>query len=187
MRKIAAYLLMSLDGVIESPDRFVREDQFDDVVDVLTETIADQDAILLGRTMFEEWSEFWPESDVEPFAPFINGHPKYVVSRSLKSVDSWDNSFLVGEAVADRLAELKAQPGGTIGVHGSVSLVNSLLTDGLLDELRLLIFPTLAGTGRRLFEGGAPPVPLDLTKSRTTPRGLNHLVFACPTNSPGNR
>ena len=186
MRTIAAYLLMSLDGVVESPDRFVREDQFDDVVDVLSETIADQDAILLGPAMFEEWSQFSPGSDMEPFAPFINGHPKYVVSHTLDSVDSWDSSVLFGEPLADRLAELKAQPGGTIGVHGSISLVNSLLADGLLDELRLLVFPTLAGTGRRLFESGDAPVPLELKRSTTTPLGLNHLVFDCPTRSAGS-
>ena len=120
---------------------------------------------------------------MEPFAPFINGHPKYVVSRALDSVDSWDNSVLLGEPLADRLAELKAQPGGTIGVHGSIALVNSLLTDGLLDELRLLVFPTLAGTGRRLFEGGESPVPLELKRSKTTSHGLNHLVLGCPTRT----
>ena len=123
------------------------EDEFDDVVDVLGETIADEDAILLGRAMFEEWSQFWPESDMEPFALFINGHPKYVVSHTLDSVDSWDNSILLGEPLAGRLADLKAQPGGTIGVHGSISLVNSLLADGLLDELRLLVFPVWPAVG----------------------------------------
>ena len=97
----------------------MREDQFDDVVDVLGETIADQDAILLGRAMFEERSQFWPGSDMEPFAPFINCHPKYVVSHTLHSFAAWDNSILLGEPLAGRLADLKAQPGGTIGCTGS--------------------------------------------------------------------
>ena len=95
MRKISAYLLMSLDGVVEAPDTFVRDGLYDDMIDVLRETIAEQDAILLGRTMFEEWSEFWPTADHEPFASFINEHPKYVVSSTLRSVDAWPNSSLI--------------------------------------------------------------------------------------------
>ena len=104
MRKISAYLLMSLDGVVEAPDTFVRDGLYDDMIDVLRETIAEQDAILLGRKMFEEWSEFWPTADLEPFASFINEHPKYVVSNTLRSVDAWPHSTLIDGDVADQLA-----------------------------------------------------------------------------------
>jgi dihydrofolate reductase len=141
MRKISAYLLMSLDGVVEAPDTFVRDGLFDDSIDVLRETIAEQDAVLLGRKMFEEWSEFWPTADLEPFASFINQHPKYVVSSTLRSVDAWPNSSLIDGNITDRLTALKRQDGDTIGVHGSITLVNSLLSAGLLDELRLTVFP----------------------------------------------
>jgi dihydrofolate reductase len=177
--KISAYLLMSLDGVVEAPDRFVRDDMYEDVIDVLRETIAEQDAILLGRTMFEEWSEYWPTSDQEPFASFINEHPKYVVSSTLRSVDAWANSSLIDGDVADQLTALKRQTGNTIGVHGSITLVNSLLAAGLLDELRLTIFPALAGTGRRLFENGEHVRQLRSGASRSTPSGLQYLVYDC--------
>ena len=177
MRKISAYLLMSLDGVVEAPDTFVRDGLFDDSIDVLRETIADQDATLLGRTMFEEWSEFWPTADIEPFASFINDHPKYVVSSTLRSVDAWPNSSLIDGNITAQLTALKRQDGNTIGVHGSITLVNSLLSAGLLDELRLTVFPALAGRGRRLFEDGEPVQQLTARSSRTTANGLQSLVY----------
>ena len=177
MRKISAYLLMSLDGVVEAPDTFVRDGLYDDMIDVLRETIAEQDAILLGRTMFEEWSEFWPTADHEPFASFINEHPKYVVSTTLRSVDAWPNSTLITGDVADQLAALRRQDGKTIGVHGSITLVNSLLSDGLLDELRLTVLPAVAGRGRRLFENGESVRQLTAQSSRTTTNGLQYLVY----------
>jgi dihydrofolate reductase len=180
MRKVSAYLLMSLDGVVEAPESFVREDSYDDVVDVLRETIAEQDAIVLGRKMFVEWSEYWPTADHEPFATFINEHPKYVASSTLRSVDTWANSSLIDGDLADQLTVLKSQPGNTIGVHGSITLVNSLLSAGLLDELRLTVFPALAGRGRRLFENGEHVQQLTSRSSRTTPKGLQYLVYERP-------
>jgi dihydrofolate reductase len=180
MRKVSAYLLMSLDGVVEAPDSFVRDDLYDDLVDVLRETIAEQDAILLGRTMFEEWSEYWPTADHEPFASFINEHPKYVVSSTLRSVDTWANSSLIDGDLVDQLTALKSQSGNTIGVHGSITLVNSLLSAGLLDELRLTVFPALAGSGRRLFENGEHVQQLTARSSRATPKGLQYLVYERP-------
>jgi dihydrofolate reductase len=177
MRKISAYLLMSLDGVVEAPDTFVREGLYDDIIDVLRETIAEQDAILLGRKMFEEWSEFWPTADHEPFASFINEHPKYVVSSTLRSVDAWPNSSIVDGDVAAQLTALKRQDGNTIGVHGSITLVTWLLSAGLLDEIRVTVFPALAGRGRRLFEDGEPVQQLTTRSSRTTANGLQHLVY----------
>lgn len=180
MRKISAYLLMSLDGVVEAPDTFVRDGLYDDIIDVLRETIAEQDAILLGRKMFEEWSEFWPTADIEPFAGFINEHPKYVVSSTLRSVEAWPNSSLIDRDLAGQLAALKRQDGDTIGVHGSITLVNSLLSAGLLDELRLTVFPALAGRGRRLFGDGERVQQLTARSSRTTANGLQYLVYERP-------
>ena len=180
MRKVSAYLLMSLDGVVEAPESFVRDDLYEDIIDSLRETIAEQDTILLGRTMFEEWSEYWPTSEQEPFASFINEHPKYVVSSTLRSVDAWPNSSLIGSDPAAPIAALKRQDGNTIGVHGSITLVNSLLAAGLLDELRLTVFPALAGRGRRLFENGESVQQLSSRYSRTTPNGVQYLVYDCP-------
>lgn len=176
MRKLTSFLFMSLDGVVEAPDRFVRVDVFKDIIDLIGETIAEQDAILLGRKMYEEWSSYWPNSKIEPFATFINTHPKYVVSRSLGDLH-WRHSTLIDDELDDRIAELKAQPGKTIGVHGSISLVQSLLVAGMLDELRFIQFPAVAGQGRRLLDQGGGPFQMDLQSSRRTPSGLQYLVL----------
>jgi dihydrofolate reductase len=177
MRKLTSYLLMSLDGIVEAPNKFVRREAFGDIVELLRETVSEQDAVLMGRKTYAEWSGFWPDSTIEPFATFINNVPKFVVSGTLREVH-WRNSTLVGDDLAAAVADLKARPGKTIGVHGSLALVQSLLLAGALDELRVVQFPVAAGSGRRLLEHGGPPVQLDLKSSRATPAGLQFSVYA---------
>ena len=176
MRKLTSFLFISLDGVVEAPETFVRADVFKDLVGLIRETIAQQDTILLGRKMYEEWSNYWPESKIEPFATFINTHPKYVVSRMPGDLH-WAHSTRIGDKLNERIAELKAQPGGTIGVHGSITLVQSLLAAGLLDELRFVQFPVVAGQGRRLLDQSGGPFQMDLQSARRTPSGLQYLVL----------
>ena len=176
MRKLTSFLFISLDGVVEAPNKFVRDDVFKDIIALIGETVAEQDTILLGRKMYEEWSTYWPNSKIEPFASFINNHPKYVVSGTLGELH-WRHSSLIRENLGENISELKCQAGKTIGVHGSISLVQSLLIAGLLDELRFIQFPVVAGQGRRLMEHGGGPLQLDLQSSRRTPSGLQYLVF----------
>ncbi len=176
MRKLTSFLFISLDGVVESPNTFVRPTVFDDIIELIRETIAEQDTILLGRKMYQEWSQYWPESKIEPFASFINNHPEVVVSSTLSNLE-WAHSTLLGGDLAGAIARLKTQPGQTIGVHGSISLVQSLLLAGLLDELRFIQFPAIAGHGRRLLDQPGTARQLDLQYSRTTPTGLQYLVY----------
>lgn len=177
MRKLISHLFISLDGVVEAPDTFVRPDLYADFPELIQDTIAEQDAVLLGRKMYQEWSQFWPNSKIEPFASFINNNPKYVVSSTLRNLE-WRHSTLLGGDLPKAIGELKAQPGKTIGVHGSVSLVQSLLLAGLLDELRFIQVPAIAGHGRRLLDHQGAAIQLDLKYSRTTPTGLQYLVYA---------
>jgi dihydrofolate reductase len=115
----------------------------------------------------------WPTSTDEPFASWINRTPKYVASSTLHSVEEWPNSTLIKGSVADFLARLRQQEGGTIGTAGSPSLVRSLLDQGLLDELTLLIHPVVAGGGRkRLFAHDAPLTKLELIESQPTSSGV---------------
>ena len=86
MRKLTSFLFISLDGVVESPNTFVRPNVFDDISELIRETIAEQDTILLGRKMYQEWSQYWPGSKIEPFASFINNYPKFVVSSTLRDL-----------------------------------------------------------------------------------------------------
>lgn len=153
MRPVVLYTLLSLDGEAESPDRFVL-DWDDRMDDHLGEMIADQDAALLGRQMYDEWSVHWPPSDMEPFASFINGVTKYVFSANPLTRD-WTNSVAITEPAETYVAELKQSEGGSIGIHGSLTLATSLLRARLVDELRLVVAPTTTGEGRRLFDGVA--------------------------------
>lgn len=174
VRKVVAYELLSLDGCAEEPSEFIAD--FDDVMEEnLGRVIADQDVVLLGRRTYDEWASFWPSSDIEPFASFINSVQKYVVT-STKPVASWANTTVIGDGLSDTLAALKQQAGADIGVHGSVSLMQSLLADGLVDELRLVVSPVLHGRGRKLFDGGLS-TRLTLTRCVTSPSGCLLLDY----------
>lgn len=168
MRKVVAYHFVSLDGVAEDPRRFVTGG--DDLVDVNgAELIATQDAVILGRTSYEEWAQFWPESDVEPFATFINSVTKYVAT-STPLTPAWANSIAIEGELSEFVASLKDQPGGDIGVHASISVVRHLLNAGLIDQLGLAVAPSVARTGRRLLDD-VGPVRFSLSRATATPSG----------------
>jgi dihydrofolate reductase len=183
MRKTVAGVLMSLDGVVESPEKWqVR--YFDDEMGELIDTAATQaDAMLLGRHTYEEFAAFWPTqgSDV-PLADYMNGTPKYVVSTTLSELD-WPNSTLVDGDIAETVDALKRQPGKNIQIYGSPTLVRSLLRDGLLDELDLLVHPIVVGGGQRLFENGGYGTELRLADSRTLGTGVLALTYVPATGA----
>ncbi|MFZ0383858.1 MAG: dihydrofolate reductase family protein [Solirubrobacteraceae bacterium] len=174
MRKVVAYELLSLDGVAEQPQEFVTD--FDEVMrENLGRVIAAQDAVLLGRRTYDDWAGFWPTSDIEPFASFINGVEKFVVT-STPPDHEWEQTTVVEGSLADFVAELKRQNGGDIGVHGSISVTQSLLEASLVDELRLVIAPAVHIHGRKLFDGGSA-TRLSLTRSITSPTGYLLLDY----------
>jgi dihydrofolate reductase len=171
MRKVVAYELVSLDGVAEAPETFI--ETWDEVMDAnLAAVIASQDAVLLGRRSHDEWADYWPTSDVEPFATFINGVAKHVVTSSPLEHD-WPGATRAEGDLGDLVRDLQAQPGGDIGVHASISLTQGLLAAGLVDELRLVVAPVVVGSGRRLLEG-LPALRLDTVRTVQTPSG--HLL-----------
>ena len=168
MRKIVAYELLSLDGVAEEPDKFFTD--WDDAMEAnLAAVIAAQDAVILGRRSYNEWSGFWPSSDIEPFATFINGVTKYVAT-STPLDRGWANSTAVDGRLVEFVQELKNQPGRDIGVHASISVVQTLLAADVVDELRLVIAPKIVDSGRRLLEG-LPPIRLESIRTATSPSG----------------
>jgi dihydrofolate reductase len=171
MRKVTAGLFSSIDGVVEAPDEW--QPAFDEEMGaVLSRTLEEQDAVLLGRVTYTEWAGYWPASTDEPFASYINSTQKYVASSTLESVGQWPNSTLIKGPVADFLAELRQQDGGTIGTAGSPSLVRSLIEQGLLDELTLMISPVVAGGGRkRLFADDAALTRFELAHAQPTSSG----------------
>lgn len=169
MRKLVSYMLLSADGVAEAPDTFLLD--FDDELEEhLAAVIGTQDAVLLGRRMHDEWAEFWPASDIEPFATFINTTQKFVATSSPLPAQ-WTKATAITGSVPEFVRELKAQSGGDIGVHGSIELTRSLFELGLVDELRLVIAPAVAGAGRRLFGDGQGVRRLELLRGGSTSSG----------------
>ncbi len=176
MRKIVSGLFIALDGVVEAPNKW--QEHFDeDMGQALTEQLASQDAVLLGRVTYEEWASYWPTATDEPFASFINNAPKYVASNTLNSVEEWKNSTLLKGNLSEELAKLKQQPGKVIGVAGSPGLVHSLLQLDLLDELILLVHPVVAGSGKRLFKDGDPLKRMKLVATKATRTGTVILTY----------
>jgi dihydrofolate reductase len=171
VRKVVVYELLSLDGVAEDPDSFLTG--WDDAMDAnLAAVIAAQDAVILGRRSYEEWAEFWPGSTIQPFAAFINGVAKFVAT-SAPLQRQWAHASAVDGGLADFVGDLKARPGGDIGVHASISVAQALLAADVVDELRLVIAPRIAGRGRRLLDG-LPSIQLESMRSSTSPSG--HLL-----------
>jgi len=168
MRKVVLYELLSLDGVAEGPDKFFID--WDEAMDAnLAAAIGTQDAVILGRRSYDEWSEFWPRSEIEPFATFINGVAKYVAS-STPLGRQWHNATAIEGGLVEFVQDLKNSSGGDIGVHASISVAQALLAADAIDEVRLVVAPAIVGRGRRLLDG-LPPVRLEPLRSATSPRG----------------
>ena len=180
MRKVVVYELLSLDGVAEDPDRFITN--WDEAMDAnLAAVIATQDAVILGRRSYLEWAEFWPVSDIQPFATFINGVAKYVAS-SAPLDRSWPNATLIDGGLVDFVRDLKGRSGGDVGVHASISVAQTLLAAGVVDELRLVIAPAIASSGRRLLDG-LPQSRLESVRSAVSSTGYL-LVDYRPLGNP---
>jgi len=185
MRKVVLYTLTSLDGAVDHPGRYFPATDptvagapvFDPVMtEMEARLIRDQDAVLLGRNMYDEWSGYWPTSDEQPFADFINSVKKYVVT-STPLTTAWGDAEAVSGPIADVVRDLKARPGRDIGVHGSIELAQSLLAAGLVDELHLAVGPVLDPTGRRVFERLDDSRRLELLSATPTPSGSVWLAY----------
>jgi dihydrofolate reductase len=171
LRKVVAYELLSLDAVAEDPDRFITD--WDEAMDAnLAAVIAAQDAVILGRRSYDEWAAFWPGSEIQPFATFINRVTKYLAT-SAPPDQEWANTTVIDDGLVDFVRDLKNRPGGDIGVHASISVAQALLAADVVDELRLVIAPRIAGGGRRLLDG-LPSIQLEAIRSVTSPTG--HLL-----------
>jgi dihydrofolate reductase len=179
MGRIVSNFFVSLDGVVESPNLW-HFPYFDDAMgEVVGSGMATTKAWLMGRRLYDEWSEFWPQQGPEvPFSGFINGVPKYVVSSSLTD-PSWSGTTVVPGDVA-AVQRVKDSVDGDIGMSGSATTVRWLLANGLLDELALLVHPIVVGHGQRLYES-ADTAPLALVHQSTLPTGVLHLRYAPAT------
>ena len=179
MRKIKSNFFISLDGVVEAPDKW-HFPYFDDEMGAAVGAgFATTDAMLMGRVLYDEWAAYWPDHADQPFGDVMNSMKKYVISDSLQGAE-WQNTEVVsGADAAEKLADLKAQDGGDISMSGSATTVRWLLREGLLDELNLLVHPIVVGDGlARLFPPDEPSVPLVLLSAQTFKSGVLNLSYA---------
>ncbi len=175
MKKIAAGLSITLDGVVDGEDKWVGPYYSPEFGETIRELMAAGDTLLLGRVTYEYFAgAFGGQSG--PEAEYLNNVPKVVVSRTLDSAD-WQNSTLISDNLADEIAKLKQQPGTKINISGSITLVQWLLRERLVDELHLIVFPTAVGTGRHLFGDLSDQLAFTLSNVKTLPNGVLHLVY----------
>ena len=184
MGRIVATEFISLDGVVEDPGgsesfkhggwsfEISRGDEGDKFK--LDETMS-SDALLLGRVTYEGFAEAWPSREGE-FADKFNTMPKYVVSSTLARPE-WNNTTVLEGDLAEEVAQLKERHDGDIVVHGSARLVQALLDQDLVDELRLMVFPVVLGSGKRLFGATSDKKPLRLADSKVVGDGVTVLTY----------
>jgi dihydrofolate reductase len=175
MRRLNAWLFVTLDGVIEAPEKWVIAD--DEMFGAMEVDYANSDALLLGRRTYETFAASWPQRGSEVAnADWMNNTRKYVASTTLES-PQWNNSTVIEGDVSEAVARLKQEDGKDIMVNGSGALVRTLLRDDLLDELRLFVHPVVVGSGIRLFDGESDPVELALTDSHAYDNGVVSLTY----------
>ena len=187
MPKIVVYTLVSLDGATEDPNRYFPETGdkhgapvFDEELARLEgEMLARQAAVLLGRRTYDQWSRYWPTSDEQPFADFINAVPKYVLTSTPLPGD-WANAQSISGPLTEVVADVKARTDADIGVHASISLAQSLLAEGLVDELCLAVGRVLDPVGPRLFAGLSARFELELVQAAPTSSGSVWLRYRLP-------
>jgi dihydrofolate reductase len=186
MRKVVAFELVSVDGVMETPEEWAFSYSNDEMNEANASGMAASDALLLGRVTYEALAAFWPnQPGGNPMVDYINSVPKLVVSTTLEEPLEWNNSTLIKGNVAEEIAELKRRPGKDITILGSGALVRSLLRERLLDELNLMVHPVVLGSGKRLFEDGGDRQALELVDSKTFGTGVLYLTYR-PASEQGS-
>jgi dihydrofolate reductase len=188
MRKLVIQAMVTLDGVMQAPGG-PEEDptggfahggwavpHFDSMLgELVEEAMSKPFDLVLGRKTYEIFAAHWPH-DEGPIADRLNGAAKHVASTTLEQLE-WDNSSLIEGDVATGVARLKEQEGPELQVHGSANLIQTLLRNDLVDEIRLLIFPVVVGPGKRLFAEGAVPAAFELTDSNTSTSGVLMVTY----------
>jgi dihydrofolate reductase len=176
MRKIIAGLFITLDGVVEAPQKWNPPYYDDEMSEAVMPSLAAAGAHLYGRRSYELFRGVFSGPAAPPHAQLMTSMPKFVVSTTLDCPD-WGPTTVIRDDVAASVAGLKEQPGGDIIVGASVTLVRFLLREGLLDELRLLVHPVVVGPGGRLFEGDDQNTPLTLAQARAHRNGVVALRY----------
>lgn len=178
MRLIVWSEYISIDGVVEEPGEWSIPYFSDDLAQYKSEELNDSDALLFGRSTYEEFAAAWPEmEEIEgEFAARMNTLPKYVASTTLEHA-KWNNSTIIRENIPEQIAKLKRTPGENILIGGSGALAKSLIAHNLVDEIRMLVHPIALGRGKRLFEGANESIGLKLVATRAFESGVVALTY----------
>jgi dihydrofolate reductase len=189
MRKITAGLFISLDGVVEAPDQWHFPYFNEEMGAAVDATLGAADTVLFGRTTYDSFAGAWPERETAGeedagLAKKLGDVRKIVVSHQRLEF-TWRNTEQLEGDLVEAVTALKNEPGGNIGMSGSVSVVRQLLAAGLLDELHLLLHPIAVRKGMQLFDEGETPIPLTLISSETFKTGVLNLVYG-PAQSTGD-
>ena len=188
MRRVIASEFVSLDSVMEAPETWTLQFGSEEQQRYKFDELAAADALLLGRTTYEGFAAAWPgmmdqyegpgRAELGEYADMMNGYPKHVASTTLQGPLEWNNSTLIGANVAEGVSNLKRQDGKDILVFGSGELVNTLMGHDLVDEYRLMIFPVVLGSGKRLFgDGSGTTKALRLADTKTFASGVGVLTY----------
>ena len=195
MRRVIATEFVTLDGVMEDPSwtfQFASEEQEKFKFDELSAS----GTLLLGRVTYEGFAAAWPNmmeqyegprrAELGEYADMMNGYPKHVVSTTLKEPLEWNNSTLIKGNVAEEVFRLKQQTGKDILIFGSGDLVNTLMRDELIDEYRLMVFPVVLGSGKRLFRDRSDTKILRLVDTKKFGSGVVVLTYLSAEKDDGN-
>ncbi len=175
MRKIIVSTYVSLDGVIEAPEKWSLKFWNDEHAKYAHDQLFASDALLMGRKVYKDFAASWPSRRNE-FADRMNGLPKHVVSTTLEEAE-WNNSTIIKENVAEEVSRLKEQPGQDILMYGSADLMHTLMEHDLIDEYRIWVHPVVLGSGKRLFRDESETKILRLVDTTTFSSGVVLLSY----------
>jgi class 3 adenylate cyclase len=195
-RRLIASEFVTLDGVMEAPGHEQHPDgknawalrqAADDQQRYKIDELFQAGAILLGRVTYEIFAAFWPTAPRdEGFADRMNSIPKYVVSRTMKTA-TWQNTRIIGGNLVEEIDELKKKAGGDIFLYGSADLLNSLIRQDVIDEYRIMVFPVVLGSGKRLFGDATDTTHLQLVDTTTFKSGVAVLTYRPADRAPSSR
>jgi dihydrofolate reductase len=188
MRKVVVSEFVALDGVMEAPERWTPRFGSEEQQRYKFDELAAADDLLLGRATYEGFAAAWPgmmegyegpgRAELQEYTDMMNGHPKHIASTTLEGPLEWNNSALIEGGVAEGVSDLKRRDGKDILVFGSGALVNTLMGDDLVDEYRIMVFPVVVGSGKRLFgDGTGSTKAMRLVETKTFASGVVVLTY----------
>ncbi len=177
-RSVTAHLFSSVNGVSESPHLFQFDCFGEAEGELMGRALAGVTDVIMGRRLWQEWSQYWPSNTDDDFGDFVNPVRKHVISTTLSGDLGWNSQLVEGDPTDYTRALAASDDDGAITVAGGIETVRSLFLAGVIDTLTLTVHPAVTGEGRRLFDDSVPVTRLDLVDSTITPAGNAVLTYS---------